>query len=133
MSNTRTRHEEGRESQQEQIIWRLKRLLGDACDETQITVETQPPSESICTEDFLRRFRDEMVDVTLTETNVRQQNNTEQAGCGRHKEKRQNLSNVDVKGATKSEKSSKATQDSQSYQKHHGVERNLFLILNEQV
>lgn len=61
--NRRTRQEE-REIQREQIIWRLKRLLGDTDNETQITVETWPLSECICTEDFFSRFRDEIVDLT---------------------------------------------------------------------
>ncbi|XP_041855007.1 trichohyalin isoform X2 [Melanotaenia boesemani] len=53
------------ESRKEQVIWRLERLLGDACKERKIADETQPPSESICTEDFVRRFREEMVELTL--------------------------------------------------------------------
>lgn len=130
-SDTATRHQEERESQREQIVWRLKRLLGDACDDAQITVETQPPSESICTEDFLGRFRDEMVDVTLLEDKLQQQNNTEETDQECHKEKRQNLLSVGGKGATTSGKSTSTKEDPQYCQKHHGVERNLFLTLNE--
>lgn len=130
-SNRRTRRKEEREIQREQIIWRLKRLLGDTYDETQITVETRPLSESICTEDFFSRFRDEMVDVTLPEINVRQKNNLKETGGERHKEKRQDLLHANGKGTTTSERSSQATQDPHYSQNHHGVERNLFLILNE--
>ena len=131
-SDTRTRRKEERKIQREQIIWRLKRLLGDTYDETQITVETQPPSESICTEDFFRRFRDEMVDLTLPEINVKQQNHTEGTGHEPCKEKKQNLLNAYRKGATSSERSSQATQKPRYYQNRHGVERNRILVLNEQ-
>lgn len=130
-SDTGTRHQEERESQREQIVWRLKRLLGDACDGAQITVETQPPSESICTEDFLGRFRDEMVDATLLEDKLQQQNNTEETDQERHEEKRQNLLSVGGRGATTSGKSSRAKEDLQYCQKHYGVETNLFLLRNE--
>lgn len=130
-SDPGTRPQEERESQREQIVWRLKRLLGDAWDDAQITVETRPPSESICTEDFLGRFRDEMVDVTLLEDKLQQQNNTEETDQERHKEKRQNLLSVGGEGATTSGKSSTAKEDPQYCQKHHGVERDLVLLLNE--
>ncbi|XP_029685433.1 myosin-2 isoform X2 [Takifugu rubripes] len=114
-SDTGTRHQEERESQREQIVWRLKRLLGDACDGAQITVESQPPSESICTEDFLGRFRDEMVDVTLLEDKLQQQKTDQE----RHKEKRQNLLSVGGKGATASGKSTRTEEDPQYCQKDH--------------
>ncbi|TNM89615.1 hypothetical protein fugu_003849 [Takifugu bimaculatus] len=114
-SDTGTRHQEERESQREQIVWRLKRLLGDACDGAQITVESQPPSESICTEDFLGRFRDEMVDVTLLEDKLQQQKTDQE----RHKEKRQNLLSVGGKGATASGKSTRTKEDPQYCQKDH--------------
>ncbi|KAK9522779.1 hypothetical protein VZT92_019225 [Zoarces viviparus] len=39
-------------SHREQVIWRLKRLLGDTCNEGRMAEETHPPSDSICTEDF---------------------------------------------------------------------------------
>lgn len=93
--------------------------------------ETQPPSESICTEDFLGRFQDEMVDVTLLEDQLQQQNNREETDQEQHKEKRQNLLSVGGKGATTSGESATAKEDPQYCQGHHGVERNLFLILNE--
>ncbi|XP_077942768.1 uncharacterized protein LOC120831214 isoform X3 [Gasterosteus aculeatus] len=49
-------------SQREQVIWRLRRLLGDACNEGGLAGDSLPPADSICTEDFGRRFRDEMVE-----------------------------------------------------------------------
>lgn len=54
-------------SRREQVIWRLERLLGDTCNENGMTGEVQPPSDSICTEDFVRRFREEMVELVLPE------------------------------------------------------------------
>lgn len=69
-----------------------------------------------------------MVDLTLPEINMQQQNNIEET---EHKEKRQDLLNANGKGAATSKRSSQATQDPHYYQNLHGVERNLFLILNE--
>lgn len=60
------------ESQREQVIWRLERLLGDTCNEGRMAGETHPPSDSICTEDFVRHFRDEMVGPALPESNIQQ-------------------------------------------------------------
>lgn len=67
-----TRDKEELESQREQVIWRLERLLGDTCKENGIVGETQSPSVSICTEDFVRRFRDEMVELAFPERNMQQ-------------------------------------------------------------
>ncbi|KAI3372856.1 hypothetical protein L3Q82_023299, partial [Scortum barcoo] len=60
-----TRDEEDAESQREQVIWRLERLLGDACNDGGRVAgeEAHPLSDSIRTEDFFRRFRDEMVEL----------------------------------------------------------------------
>lgn len=55
------------ESRREQVIWRLERLLGDTCKENAMTGEMQPPSDSICTEDFVRCFREEMVELAHPE------------------------------------------------------------------
>lgn len=55
------------DSRREQVIWRLERLLGDTCKENGMTGEMQPPSDSICTEDFVRCFREEMVELALPE------------------------------------------------------------------
>lgn len=60
------RSDDEEESQREQVIWRLERLLGDAWKEGAVA-ETRPPSESICTEDFVRRFREEMVELSPTD------------------------------------------------------------------
>lgn len=68
----RTRDQEEMESQREQVIWRLERLLGDTCNEGRMAGETPPPSDSICTEDFVRCFRDEMVELALPESNMQQ-------------------------------------------------------------
>lgn len=68
----RTRDKEEMESEREQIIWRLGRLLGDAYNEQGMAGETRSPSESICTEDFAKRFRDEMVELVLPESNAQQ-------------------------------------------------------------
>ncbi|CAB1319842.1 unnamed protein product, partial [Coregonus sp. 'balchen'] len=54
--------EEGVESQREQCRWRLERLLGfDACGGGGLAGELCPPPDSVCTEDFAMRFREEMV------------------------------------------------------------------------
>ncbi|XP_026178101.1 trichohyalin isoform X2 [Mastacembelus armatus] len=66
------RDKEEIESQREQVIWRLERLLGDTCKEDGITGETCTPSDSICTEDFVRRFREEMVEMALPDGNIQQ-------------------------------------------------------------
>lgn len=60
------------ESRREQVIWRLEKLLGDNCKENGMTREMQPSSDSICTEDFVRRFREEMVEMALSESNMQQ-------------------------------------------------------------
>ncbi|XP_071259202.1 trichohyalin isoform X4 [Salvelinus alpinus] len=54
--------EEGVESRREQCHWRLERLLGAyACGGGGLAGELCPPPESVCTEDFAMRFREEMV------------------------------------------------------------------------
>lgn len=70
--NKQTKCKEEVESQTEQVIWRLERLLGDTCTETGLARQVQPPSDSICTEDFHRCFREEMVEPALFETNMHQ-------------------------------------------------------------
>lgn len=108
------------ESQRELVVWRLKRLLGDTCDEEQIMVESQPPSESICTEDFLRRFTDEMVELTLPETNMRQDAKEEAEVAGhdtcQHERKKQNIPDTCGTGAATSEKSNKGTESVHYFQ-----------------
>lgn len=41
--------------------------------------EAHPPSDSICTEDFARRFRDEMVELTLPESDTERLDKEEEA------------------------------------------------------
>lgn len=109
----RTREKEEIESQREQIIWRLERLLGDTCDEGRMAGETHPPSDSICTEDFDRRFRDEMVELALPESNMQQLDKVEEAERTEitDSEKReQSVVDVDGKGIATTEKSSKGTE-----------------------
>ncbi|KAK5910234.1 hypothetical protein CesoFtcFv8_004087 [Champsocephalus esox] len=68
--NRRTRDKEEMESQREQVLWRLERLLGDTCNEGRMEAGILPPSDSICTEDFVLRFRDEMVEWTFPESYI---------------------------------------------------------------
>ncbi|XP_034548024.1 trichohyalin isoform X2 [Notolabrus celidotus] len=74
-----TRDKEEIESQREQIIWRLEKLLGNNCNNGEMVGESHPPSESICTEDFVTRFRDEMVELALPESHMQQQDTEEEA------------------------------------------------------
>lgn len=114
----KTIHKEEIESQREQVIWRLKRLLGDTCNEGQMAGETHPPSDSICTEDFVRRFRDEMVEMALPEINMQQLDKEEEAEktgisdsvtC-QSEQKGQIVLNVDGRGTATMAKSSKDTE-----------------------
>ncbi|XP_075324983.1 uncharacterized protein LOC142382749 [Odontesthes bonariensis] len=66
------------DSRKEQVIWRLERLLGDTCKESNIAEELAPPSDSICTEDFVSRFREEMVELALPDS-MQQLGNKEKA------------------------------------------------------
>ncbi|KAF1389157.1 hypothetical protein PFLUV_G00070540 [Perca fluviatilis] len=75
----RTRDKEEIETQREQVMWRLQRLLGETCNEGSMTGVTHPPSDSICTEDFVRCFRDEMVELALPVNNVQQLDKEEEA------------------------------------------------------
>ncbi|XP_061762585.1 trichohyalin isoform X1 [Nerophis ophidion] len=69
----------GTESHKEQVLWRLERLLGDACEQGAISGEDHLPSESICTEDFVRCFRLEMVDLAMPQGNVQELDTEEKA------------------------------------------------------
>ncbi|KAL6114176.1 uncharacterized protein ACO6RY_05009 [Pungitius sinensis] len=68
----RIRVKEENVTEGEQVMWRLRRLLGDACNEGSMARESKPPSDSICTEDFVGRFRDEMVESELAASNTKQ-------------------------------------------------------------
>ncbi|XP_047447589.1 trichohyalin [Mugil cephalus] len=74
-----TRDREETESRREQVIWRLERLLGDSCNDGRMAEETHPPSDSICTEDFGRRFREEMVEMALPDSAMQQLDKEEEA------------------------------------------------------
>ncbi|XP_056232257.1 putative protein tag-278 isoform X2 [Seriola aureovittata] len=75
----RTRDKEEMESRREQVVWRLERLLGDTCKGDTMAGETHPPSDSICTEDFVRCFREEMVELALPESNMQHLDKEEEA------------------------------------------------------
>lgn len=74
----RTREKEEMESQREQVIWRLEKLLGDTCSNREMAGGCHPPSDSICTEDFVTRFRDEMVEPALPESEMKEQETEEE-------------------------------------------------------
>ena len=63
----RDEEQDGAESRREQCLWRLGRLLGESCGaaggETTTPSPPDPPPQldSVCTEDFLCRFREEML------------------------------------------------------------------------
>ncbi|XP_035495332.1 myosin heavy chain, skeletal muscle isoform X2 [Scophthalmus maximus] len=78
-SDRGTRNKEAMESRREEVIWRLERLLGDTCKEDTIAGEAHPPSDSVCTEDFARRFTEEMVEVPLPESKFQQSDREEEA------------------------------------------------------
>lgn len=71
-SSGSSREKDAMVSEREQVIWRLQRLLGDQCDQARVTGGTSRPSDSICTEDFVHRFRDEMVELQLPVGDTRQ-------------------------------------------------------------
>ncbi|XP_045890395.1 myosin-11 isoform X4 [Micropterus dolomieu] len=114
-SDRKTRDKEEIESHREQVMWRLERLLGDTCNEGRMAGETHPPSDSICTEDFAKRFRDEMVDLALPKSNMQQLDKEKEAerleisdcdAC-QNEQKGQNVFNVNTRGAATTGKNSK--------------------------
>ncbi|XP_050931274.1 myosin-4 isoform X1 [Lates calcarifer] len=114
-SERRTRDKEETESRREQVMWRLERLLGDTCNEDTMTAETHPPSDSICTEDFVKRFREEMVELALPEGNMQQLDKEEEVGrisdsdtC-QSEQKEQSVLNVERNVSATTGKSSKDT------------------------
>ncbi|XP_034004398.1 trichohyalin isoform X2 [Trematomus bernacchii] len=126
----RTRDKEEMESQREQVLWRLERLLGDTCNEGGMEAEILPPSDSICTEDFVSRFRDEMVELTFPESYIEKLDGeevtkrTEISDCQRE----HFILNVDRRGTALTGKSTENTEsahDCQSEEKcvynSHGV------------
>ncbi|XP_013769953.1 trichohyalin isoform X1 [Pundamilia nyererei] len=71
------RDKEEIESCREQVIWRLERLLGGTCKEGGLAEEIGPPSDSICTEDFATRFREEMVELTFIDVSMQMSDKAE--------------------------------------------------------
>ncbi|XP_031164738.2 trichohyalin isoform X2 [Sander lucioperca] len=114
----RTRDKEEIETQREQVMWRLQRLLGDSCNEGRMTGVTHPPSDSICTEDFVRCFRDEMVGLALPVSNVQQLDKEEEAerteilNCDtcQSEQKEHCILNVDRRGTAMTGESNKDTE-----------------------
>ncbi|XP_004544667.2 uncharacterized protein si:ch211-102c2.8 isoform X1 [Maylandia zebra] len=74
------RDKEEIESCREQVIWRLERLLGGTCKEGGLAEEIGPPSDSICTEDFATRFREEMVELTFIDVSMQMLDKAEVTG-----------------------------------------------------
>lgn len=72
------------ESEREQIIWRLQRLLGDQCDQGRVMEGAVQPSESICTEDFVQCFREEMVDLHPLDHDAKQCHHASGTSNGAH-------------------------------------------------
>lgn len=70
------------ESEREQVIWRLQRLLGDQCDQGRVMEGAGRPSESVCTEDFVRCFRDEMVELQQSNHDAQQRQSASETGNG---------------------------------------------------
>ncbi|KAM3611317.1 uncharacterized protein V6R79_016547 [Siganus canaliculatus] len=92
------------DSEREQIMWRLERLLGDTCGEGRLAAEAHPPSDSICTEDFVRRFRDEMVELVFPESNKEEEaGRVDISDCDtlHSEEQEQNSLKVDGRGGDK--------------------------------
>ncbi|XP_044053052.1 trichohyalin isoform X2 [Siniperca chuatsi] len=127
----KTRDKEEIESQREQVIWRLERLLGDTCYEGRMAGASHPPSDSICTEDFVGRFRDEMVEMALPESNMQQLDKEEEAerteisDCDtcQSEQKGQNVLNVDRRGAATTEKSGEDTEPAHYCQSNKSCQR----------
>ncbi|KAJ4942069.1 hypothetical protein JOQ06_011939 [Pogonophryne albipinna] len=125
----RTRDKEEMESQREQVLWRLERLLGDTCNEGRMEAGILPPSDSICTEDFVSRFRDEMVEWTFPESYIEKLDDgeevtkrTEISDCQRE----HFILNVDRRALTgESSENTESAHDCQSEEKcvynSHGV------------
>ncbi|XP_057687257.1 trichohyalin [Corythoichthys intestinalis] len=67
------------ESHKEEFMWRLERLLGDTCKDGAMSGAPHPPTESICTEDFVRCFREEMIELPLPERSVQALDKEEEA------------------------------------------------------
>lgn len=76
------REKEAMESEREQVIWRLQRLLGDQCDQARVMGGAGRPSVSVCTEDFVRRFRDEMVELQLPDGDAQQRHHALETSNG---------------------------------------------------
>ena len=88
--------------------------------------ETHPPSDSICTEDFVRCFREEMVELPLPEGSMQQPDKEEEAqrteisdsDTRQSEQKGQIVLNVDRRGTATTGKSSKDTETAHYCQLH---------------
>ncbi|KAM7018110.1 uncharacterized protein LKV04_002012 [Tautogolabrus adspersus] len=117
-SDRRTRDKEDMESQREQVMWRLEKLLGDTCNDGGMAGETHPPSDSICTEDFITRFRDEMVELAFPESYIQQQDTNEEperadrSDCDtlQNEPQQKSVLNVDRRETALTERSNKDTE-----------------------
>lgn len=97
-------------------MWRLERLLGDACGKDKMSA--QPLSDSICTEDFVRRFSEEMVDDGR-EQQINYPNTSEQVSQKAQREERKGRNDLSVlnekRGAENSCSSTQKNTDSEYY------------------
>ncbi|KAM7391992.1 hypothetical protein PAMP_022636 [Pampus punctatissimus] len=127
----RTRNKMEMESRREQVIWRLERLLGDSCkEEGRMAGETHPPSDSICTEDFVRCFREEMVELPLPEGTVQHDKEEEaqsteisDSDIWQSEQKGRKVLNLDRRGTATTGKSSKDTETVDYCQLHKPDQR----------
>lgn len=93
--------------------------------------EAHPPSDSICTEDFVRCFRDEMVELALPESNMQRLDREEEAerteisDCDtcQSEERGQDVLNVNRRGTATTGKSSKDTETAQYSQSNKPRQR----------
>ncbi|XP_054629178.1 trichohyalin isoform X3 [Dunckerocampus dactyliophorus] len=118
------------ECHKEQVLWRLERLLGDTCKQRAMSGEHHLPSESICTEDFVRCFREEMVDLAMPEGSVQELDKEEEAersmiSDGDPCQSDQNVHGV-VRFACRNVKSSKDTVDFCHYKPKQREERDRY-------
>lgn len=124
-----TRQKEEMESQREQTIWRLERLLGGNCAEGRMAGETHPSSDSICTEDFVRCFRNEMVESALSDANMQQLDKAEETERAKitdydpcqHKQKEQSVLDVDGKGTTMTTETARVQELEKCHSDNYGI------------
>lgn len=124
-----TKQKEDIESQREQTIWRLERLLGGNCGEGRMAGETYPSSDSICTEDFVSCFRNEMVESALSETNVQQLGKAEETERAKitdydpcqHQQEGQSVLDVDWKGTAMTTETARVQELEKCHSDDYGI------------